>query len=225
MSALQKMIEQYRQAYTIRKFAKHITKQIKNEGGFYRQQGQIYSQDMAFYLSMVANLSGAIAEIGVRYGKNFRQLIPMAKEQNKAIYAVDSFEGTRQYSVYDSRPDFNMSIGGVDVFLNKMRENGFSADDYRVLIGWIPEVFQQFPDDIQFSFVVLDVDNYTPTVDSLKFIWDRLQPGGVLFCDDFCTYSEMDAGRAIREFLRDHTGVWIERILPNYQIVLRKAII
>jgi len=223
MPALRKLIEQYQQAYAIRKFARHVAAQVKKEGGFYRQQGHIYLQDMTLYLSTVSNLSGAIAEIGVRYGDNFRQLLPIARAQRKAIYAVDSFQGTKQNSIYDGRPNFDMSIGGVDVFLKNMRENGFFDNEYDVLPGWIPDVFKEFPADIQFSFVVLDVDNYTPTVDSLKFIWPRLQAGGILFCDDFCTYHQMDAGRAMREFLRDHNDVWIERILPNYQIILRKT--
>ena len=215
-------IAQCKSAYKLRRDAKQLLAQIEKEGGFYRRQGKIYEQDLQVYLPAVAHLSGAIAEIGVRFGDTFQHLIPFAKQQNKAIYAVDSFQGTKQNSVYDSRPDFNMSIGGVDVFLARMRSRGFLERDYNTLVGWIPEVFEQFPADVQFSFVILDVDNYTPTVDSLNFAWPRLQSGGLLFCDDFCTYHQVDAGRAIREFLRDRTDYWLERVLPNYQIVLRK---
>ncbi len=225
IAAVQNLLRRYKHLYEIRNFAENIAAQIKKEGGFYRRQGQIYAQDMQQFALSVSDLSGAMAEVGVRYGNNFRQLVPIAQRQGKPIYAVDSFQGTKKRSPYDGRSDFAMSVGGVDVFLEKMRTKGFADDQYHVLTGWIPDVFQQFSDDIQFSFVVLDVDNYTPTVESLAFLWPRLQPGGILFCDDFCTYSSMDAGRAIREFLRDTNGIWIERILPNYQIVFRKPAI
>lgn len=225
MSIISSFIQQLKYAYRIRQDLKWIINQLDKEGGFYRKQGSIYPQDIQSFTSSVSDLSGAVAEIGVRHGNTFRQLKPIAREQHKPVYAVDSFQGTKQTSPYDGRPDFAMSIGGVDVFLNRMRAEGFLDGEYNTLVGWIPEVFNQFPESVQFSFIILDVDNYTPTVDSLEFVWTRMQPGGILFCDDFCTYSQMDAGRAIREFLRDKNDYWIERILPNYQIVLRKTAI
>jgi len=217
-----KLIQQYKHSLIIREHAKIVLSQINKEGGFFRKPGNIYLQDIQFFASSVSNLAGAFAEIGVRHGNTFRLLLPIAQAQGKAIYALDSFLGTKQNSIYDGRPDFDMSIGGVDVFWNKMSNEGFTKSEYNTLAGWIPEVFEQFPDDISFSFVILDVDNYTPTLDSLNFIWPRLQSGGILFCDDFCTYHQIDAGRAIREFLRDNNDYWLERILPNYQIILRK---
>jgi hypothetical protein len=223
MSFTLNLFRQYKQAYAIRKFAKHISAQIRKEGGFYRKQGHIYPQDIQLFASSLSDLSGAFVEIGVRYGNTFRHLLPIAQQQSKVIYAVDSFQGTKKNSPYDGRPDFDMSIGGFDVFLKKMREKGFVDSEFSALVGWIPEVFQQFPDNIQFSFAILDVDNYTPTKDSLEFVWPRLQPGGILFCDDFCTYHQIDAGRAIREFLSEMNDYWIERIFPNYQIVFRKT--
>lgn len=220
---ISKFVYQLRQIYAVRAYAKHMVAQNIKEGGFYRRQGRIYLQDLEQYVSTVSDVPGAFAEIGIRYGNTFRTLIPLAKGQNKPIYAIDSFQGTKQSSSYDGRPDFDMSVGGVDVFLQKMRSEGFLDNEYQTLVGWIPDVFDQFPGDITFSFVILDVDNYTPTVDSLNFVWPRMSSGGILFCDDFCTYHQMDAGRALREFLRDKNDYWLERVLPNYQIVLRKA--
>ncbi len=198
--------------WSLRKDAVRIQAAINKEGGFFRKGGTWYQQDIEHYAETVAQVPGAFAEIGVRHGTTFRKLVPIALAQGKTSYAVDSFEGTKQSSAYDARPDYDMSIGGADVFFGLMDKGGFARSDYQALVGWIPEVFEKFPDDIRFSFVILDVDNYTPTVDSLAFVWQRITPGGVLLLDDFVTYHQLDAGRAIRELLRDNNDYWLERV-------------
>jgi hypothetical protein len=203
-------------ARSIRRF------QRRWEDGFYRAPGVWYQQDLSHFADLVKEVPGAFAEIGVRYGKCFRLLVPLAQAQSKSIYAIDSFEGTKQVCHLDGRPDGDMSIGGAEVFFAEMQHAGFSREKFQTAIGWIPDVFQQLPAAITFSFVILDVDNYTPTIDSLAYVWPRLSPGGLLLMDDFITPVQNDASHAIREFLRDNNDYWIERILPNYQIVLRK---
>jgi hypothetical protein len=202
---------------------RRIWRFLQWEGGFYRRPGVWYQQDLIHFSNLVKEVPGAFAEIGVRYGKCFRLLVPLAESQSKPIYAIDSFEGTKQLCELDSRPDGSMSIGGAEVFFAEMERAGFMREQFQTTIGWIPEVFQKLPSTIAFSFVVLDVDNYTPTVDSLTYVWPHMSPGGLLLMDDFITPVPNDATYAIKEFLRDRRDYWIERILPNYQIVLRKV--
>ena len=61
----------------------------------------------------------------------------------------------------------------------------------------IPEVESK-----KFAFVHVDVDLYQPTLDSLKFFYPRLLPGGVIVVDDYGYSVFPGAKRAVDEFLR-----------------------
>lgn len=212
---------QLRAAWRLRHNALAIERQIKREGGF-RAPGAWRPDDVKYYARTVYDVPGAFCEIGVRYGENFRTLVPLASVQEKLCYAVDSFEGAKKEGEFDSRPDHDMSIGGVQVFHDRMAKEEIDQSEYQTLVGWIPEVFNQFPRDVRFSLAVIDVDNYEATVKSLKYVWPRMNQGGVLLLDDFNTYHEMDAGRAYREFLRDENDYWLARSLKSDQLILRK---
>jgi hypothetical protein len=49
----------------------------------------------------------------------------------------------------------------------------------------------------------VDVDLYEPTRDSIRFFYDRLNPGGILVCDDYLFMTCPGATEAIDEFLAD----------------------
>ena len=68
--------------------------------------------------------------------------------------------------------------------------------------GWIPEVFHPARDR-RYCFVHIDVDLYAPTLASLEFFYPRLNPGGVLICDDYGFSTCPGATRAVDEFLED----------------------
>jgi hypothetical protein len=87
--------------------------------------------------------------------------------------------------------------------------------------GWIPKRFESVAEQA-FSFVHLDVDLYQPTLDSLLFFYDRLQPGGILLCDDYGFANCPGARRALDEFFADK----VEKIvsLPTGQAFIQKAV-
>ena len=82
---------------------------------------------------------------------------------------------------------------------NSLSETLAGFDNYRVYKGWIPE---RFPDiaDRGFSFVHVDVDLYQPTLDSLKFFYPRMQPGGLILMDDYGFTSSPEPNTAADEF-------------------------
>jgi O-methyltransferase len=66
--------------------------------------------------------------------------------------------------------------------------------------GWIPTRFHD-AGDRRFAFVHIDVDLEQPTRDSIEFFYPRLNPGGILLCDDYGFAACPGATRAIDEFL------------------------
>ncbi|HEX3704868.1 MAG TPA: TylF/MycF/NovP-related O-methyltransferase, partial [Vicinamibacterales bacterium] len=47
----------------------------------------------------------------------------------------------------------------------------------------------------------IDVDLYEPTRDSIAFLYERMNPGGIVVCDDYGFMTCPGATKAIDEFL------------------------
>lgn len=86
--------------------------------------------------------------------------------------------------------------------------------------GWIPERFKDV-EDMKFSFLHVDVDLYDPTIDSLKFFYDRMTTGGIIMCDDYGSVSCPGAKKAFDEFFADKQENILE--LPSAQAIVVKA--
>jgi hypothetical protein len=51
--------------------------------------------------------------------------------------------------------------------------------------------------------VHIDVDLYQPTLDSIRFFYPRLAPGGIILCDDYGYSSCPGAKGAFDEYMKD----------------------
>ena len=63
------------------------------------------------------------------------------------------------------------------------------------------------------NHVHVDVDLYEPTLASLAFFYPRMNPGGVMVCDDYGFTTCPGATKAVDEFLHDKPEKMIA--LPN----------
>jgi hypothetical protein len=181
------------------------------------------------YTSLAADLDGDFAEVGVAKGATFHRLARIASEQGKAAHAIDSFVGMAPPGEHDRKGkepgahlEGKFSVGGAEGFAELMTQRGLPRESYQLWEGFIPQVFASIPADTRFSMVILDVDHYQPTRESLQWLWPRLVSGGYLLLDD-CSFSTMDreSTRAIKEFLSSANGFWITDYYNN-QLVLRK---
>ena len=103
-----------------------------------------------------------------------------------------------------------------------MSARGFQPDQYQVWDGFIPHCFHKSPADLSFSFVLLNVDNFEPTVAGLDWAWHRLNRNGILALDDFYPGHEVEASKAIKDFLRRMDNYYIVDHVNN-QLILRKT--
>jgi Methyltransferase domain len=188
-----------------------------------RRHGSWHGADIEWMAGMVQGVAGDMAEIGVFRGNAFKVLAGQALRQNKTAHAFDSFVGMDDPSPDDGPeyPKGRFSIGGAQNFAELMTRAEVPASAYRLWEGYIPRCFEGVPVEQRFSLVVIDVDHYRPTVDSLAWACPRISPGGILALDDFLPDGERYASKAIKQFL--HQDREFEKVaFFNQQLILRR---
>lgn len=144
---------------------------------------------------------GDIAECGA-YNGSTAYFLALATQQaglSRNVILYDSFEGLSRPRAEDGS---YWKAGDLAVSEDSARQNldGFPNVHFRR--GWIPERFEEDAAR-QFCFVHIDVDLYQPTLDSARFFYPRLQPGGMLVCDDYGFTNCPGAMKAMDEFFAD----------------------
>jgi hypothetical protein len=119
--------------------------------------------------------------------------------------------GERTHFVFDSFAGLSAPMendgkywvpGALSVSENTVRRNLSEFPAVSIHKGWIPDGFDAARDR-RFAVVHIDVDLYEPTRDSIAFFYERMNPGGIIVCDDFGFSTCPGATKACREFLAD----------------------
>jgi O-methyltransferase len=175
------------------------------------------------------NIPGDFVEIGVANGSTFHRLVPLASGHGKIAHAIDSFQGMAAPGVNDRKEgepgahtQGQFACGGLEGFRQIMNQHGLKSDHSCLWEGFIPSAFQQVPQDLIFSFAIIDVDHYQPTRDSLEWLWPRLNSGGILCWDDCALSWDRESSLAIKEWLSLSVGITILDYYNN-QLFLTKA--
>jgi hypothetical protein len=150
---------------------------------------------------LTVTVPGDTAECGVYKGCG-SYIVLRGNERstiNRTHHLFDSFGGLSAPSAEDG--DYWQG-GDLAISEDVVRANLKEFPNIEFHKGWIPD---RFPDvaDRAFSFVHVDVDLYQPTLDSVRFFYDRLSTGGILVCDDYGFLTCPGATEAIDEFLAD----------------------
>ena len=152
----------------------------------------------------IADVRGEVIEIGIFRGDTFRRLADWSAETNRIAYGVDSFRGMAEPTERDgpNYPKGKLSCGGIGWFRMMMKQHGTDPAAFRLVAGWVPEVLDADElQGVQFSFALVDLDQYRPTFEALKWVWPRVQPGGVIICDDFFPGANQYASAAVHDYL------------------------
>jgi O-methyltransferase len=171
---------------------------------FFERYGEIQeNMDRRWMLYQLALMSthvpGDTAECGVWQGAGSYLICKATQSgaQQRTHFLFDSFQGV-------SAPD---SIDGFGYW--RKGDLSCSVDqikrpDAKISIhpGWIPERFNDVADR-RFSFVHIDVDLHQPTADSMSFFYPRMNPGGLLVCDDYGFMTCPGAKKAVDDFMAD----------------------
>jgi len=161
-----------------------------------------------YYLSkIVAGLDGDTAECGVYRGAgSFLILSAMNARPNYRHHIFDSFEGLSTPESIDQpavpdRAAWNQADLSVAEAVACKNLTGFS-EQCLFYKGWIPTRFSEVIGN-RFKLVHIDVDLYAPTKSSLEFFYSRMEPGGLIICDDYGSELCPGAKLAMDDFFSD----------------------
>jgi hypothetical protein len=134
------------------------------------------------FLLETTNVTGDVVELGCHEGKLSAVLASLT---NKPLWVYDSFQGLPARSTHDiTRPDF---FPGQLKAERQIIEDRFKAYDLLppiIVEKWFKDLT---PDDLphRISFALLDGDFHDSIRDSLRAVYKRMTPSGIVAIDDF----------------------------------------
>ncbi|MDD5362977.1 MAG: macrocin O-methyltransferase [Ignavibacteria bacterium] len=164
------------------------------------------------------NIPGAIAEVGVYRGKTsniFRLLIP-----ERRLFLFDTFEG---FPRQDLENDVKRDDRFMDTSTDEVKKNIGDMTNVIIKKGYVPDTFSGLENEC-FAFVLLDLDLYKPTLQSLEFFYPRLSAGGYIMIHDYNSpESNWACKRAADLFFKNKAEKFIEVSDVSGSIIVRKT--
>lgn len=173
----------------------------------------------------LAHVDGDLAECGVNIGRSAHFMLAANGGNDKHLHAFDSFEGLSD-PILDDRPADRLAKPwatrdlAIDEGAARANLEAF-AGRFTLFKGWIPDRFAEVADR-RFSLVHVDVDLYEPTRASVEFFWPRINPGGLLVCDDYGSRRCPGAKKAMDEFAQSQ-GLRVAELSSMQAILFKPA--
>jgi hypothetical protein len=150
----------------------------------------------------VKDLPGDIVEIGVFKGSGiatFSKFIDIyCPNSNKKVVGFDIFDSLDKQDILGKDGDFDSSK--MNIVYSKVSDNeltmdavenrlsGFRQKRHILVMGDVEETLPKFIKEnpgFRISMLYIDVDLERATYNSLKYLWDRILPGGVIIFDEY----------------------------------------
>ncbi len=163
------------------------------------------------------NMSGSVAEAGVHRG-DFAKFINIYFSDRK-LYLFDTFEG---FDEEDLKIEKSLGMSGFieglfcdnkELFSNTgielVQEKMMNTENVIIKQGIFPDTAVDITD--VFCFVNLDMDLYMPTLNGLKFFWNRMVIGGCILVHDYFHEQLPGVKKAIDDFEQE-IGIKLNRV-------------
>jgi O-methyltransferase len=164
-----------------------------------REMWNIYN-----WVKKTAHLEGDIAEVGVFKGGSAKLI--RETDKNKDLYLFDTFEGIPE----SKDPNDNIPVGNFTEGLEQVRKYLAEYEKLNFYKGIFPESAGGLDKNMKYSFVHLDVDIYSSTLDSLKYFYPKLAMGGVILTHDYRCIHAPGVKKAFDEFFQDKPETIVE---------------
>lgn len=166
-----------------------------------------YSEDRKYVLRELVrftrNVPGVMAECGSFRGASAYFLAKEAPDI--PLHLFDSFQGLSEPGDKDFPPKKDRHTWKQGAFFVTEEEVRRNLSEFSRIIlhkGWIPDRFPDVTEE-RFRLVHIDVDLYKPTLESIKFFYPRMNPGGVIVIDDYGFTTCPGAHQAVKEYMED----------------------
>lgn len=159
----------------------------------------------------IQHLPGDIVEIGVFRGSGMATFLKFneifSNTSNKKVIGFDIYDAVKSEEILQK--DAESDRQGMSHIFNRVppeslsyesvRQNligtSISTDKFDMIAGDVEETLPKFLEEnpgFRISLLYIDVDIERPTYNALKYLWDRILPGGVVIFDEyeFHKYSE-----------------------------------
>lgn len=148
-----------------------------------------------------AELSGDVAELGVYRGAGSR-IIYEAINKKKKFYLFDSWEGLPKT---ENDGDENWEEGELDEADIDEVKKFLPEKEFIFVKGFFPQslsIIDIDPKD-EFSFIHLDLDISSSTIDALNHFYPKMQKGGIIVLDDYGVLACQGVKIAVDNFFMD----------------------
>lgn len=163
-------------------------------------------------LKLLHHLDGDTAECDVYKGRSSFLIMKSLGNETRTHHIFDSFEGLSDPQAVDipnKKNAYQWKGSDLKISEQSVRDHLSAFQQVSYHRGWIPDCFKNLK-SANFIFVHIDVDLYQPTLDSLRFFYDRLRTGGMILCDDYGSTYCPGARKAFDEFMQDKPEPIIE---------------
>lgn len=173
------------------------------------------------YFLKTKDLPGDIVEVGVFKGSgisSFNKFIQIyCPNSNKKVIGFDifdtieasnlldkdgTFDKNNMITVYDRVDSNDLTLESVKKRLESTKIN---TDKYKLVKGdvesSIPTFLHENP-GFRISLLYIDVDLERPTYFTLKHLWERILPNGVILFDEY-EYHKFSESNGVEKFLRE----------------------
>ncbi len=172
------------------------------------------------FFNKIKDLAGDIVEIGVFKGSGiatFSKFVDIyCPNSNKKIIGFDIFDPDKSQTILEkdnindkenmnivySRINSNdRTLQSVQSRLDNMEIN----KKYKLIEGDVEETLPKFLIEnpgFRISLLYIDVDIERPTYYSLKYLWDRVLPGGIIVFDEY-EYHKFSESCGVEKFLKE----------------------
>jgi len=171
------------------------------------------------YFNKIKHLPGDIVEIGVFKGSGiatFSKFLEIScPNSNKKIIGFDIFkknddvilskdillDKTNMEKVYSRVEHSELTLESVE----KRLENMCIHKKYMLVEGDVEEtlpIFLEKNPGFRISMLYIDCDIERPTYLSLKYLWDRILPGGIILFDEY-EYHSFSESNGVDKFLNE----------------------
>lgn len=169
----------------------------------------------------VKELPGDIVEVGVFKGSGISSFMKFIEifcpNSNKKVIGFDIFDVVESENVLKSDKDIDRESMNIiydrvnhnDLTLesvtNNLTNTKISNDRFILVKGDVEKSIPTFLDEnpgFRISYLYIDVDIDRPTYFTLKYLWDRILPGGVIIFDEF-EYHKYSESNGVEKFLKE----------------------